>query len=78
MQKTNVFNKLVYTQGMHFSNANLSDEKAIEFLDKGIVKPEDFKTLPERYRNRKHPDLLDEATPEKPKQPTKRKTSRKK
>lgn len=87
MNKTNEFKKLVFTQGMHFSNANLSDEKAIEFLNKGIVKPEDFKTLPEGWKSKKHPDLLDdpvannpkqESTPEKPKQQAKRKTSRKK
>jgi len=59
MQKTNKFKRLVFTEGMHYSDANLTDEKAIDFLNRGILKPEDFLTLPVGYKDKKHPDVLD-------------------
>jgi hypothetical protein len=62
MEKTNKFKRLIYiaSEGMHFSDANLTDEKAIQFLDANILSKNDFITLPEAYVNRKHPDIIDE------------------
>jgi len=62
MKKTNKFKKLIYIalEGMHFSDANMTDEKAIQFLDANILKKEDFITLPEGYNDKRHPDIIDE------------------
>jgi hypothetical protein len=59
MQKTNKFKRLVYTQGMHYSDANLTDELAIDFLNRGILKADDFLTLPEGWKEKSHKDILD-------------------
>ena len=62
MKKTNKFKRLIYiaSEGMHFSDANMTDEKAIQFLDANILKKEDFITLPDGYEDKRHPDILDE------------------
>ena len=61
MAKTCKFNKLVYiaSEGVHYADINMSDEKATEFLDKKILSPDDFLTLPAGWKARKHPDILD-------------------
>lgn len=50
--KTNVLKEglhFVRSEGMHFSNKNLTDEKAIQLLSKGTMKPSQFVTLPKGY-----------------------------
>lgn len=45
----------------HISNANITDEIATECLTKGWLLERHFVTLPEGYKTKKHPDLLDDA-----------------
>lgn len=52
--KTNVLkegNHFVRSEGMHYSNNNLSDEKAIELLNNKKIKEYVFITLPKGYNN---------------------------
>lgn len=61
--KTNVLQDglhYVRSQAMHFSNNNLSDDKAIELLKSGDLKPAQFKALPKGYTAPKKKEAKEE------------------
>lgn len=43
----------------HFSNANITDEVALKCLAEGWLLERHFITLPEGYKSKKHPDIID-------------------
>jgi hypothetical protein len=51
---------LIYLSPMqiHLSNVNLTDEIAVKCLDKGWLKPSDFKNLPDGYKVKTHSDII--------------------
>ena len=56
--KTNILKDglhYVRVESKHFSNDNLSDEKAIYLLEKGLIKESNFLTLPKGYKEEKKP-----------------------
>ena len=62
-KKTNVLKEglhFVRPENKDFTNANLSDEKAIELLDKGLLKPSQFNTLPKGWEPKQPPIDLEE------------------